>query len=224
MYRRDDDVTATASADRGDAAHELEFRRSLCGSRARRAAAALRRRRALRSRGSAFVAAAGLLLISAGALAATGGAGPTGGATAGDAFDEATIFAIQRALGVEADGIIGPSTRRATRDFQRAHGLQVDGLLGPRTLEALGIDPGDSLVEGAALDPRLDAIAQCESGGDPEAVSAGGSYYGKYQFSLGTWRSVGGRGSPADAPEAEQDRRAAKLLERDGAAAWPNCA
>ena len=74
------------------------------------------------------------------------------------------------------------------------------------------------------MDPRLEAIAQCESGGDPEAVSADGRYFGKYQFSRTTWRSVGGRGNPADAPEAEQDRRAAKLLARDGTKPWPNCA
>ncbi|HEV7808360.1 MAG TPA: transglycosylase family protein [Solirubrobacteraceae bacterium] len=218
---RCDDVSAIADAESGDAARELAFRRSLRGSRARRAAATLRRRRALRSRGSALVTAAGLLMLSAGAVAATGG---TGGATAGAAYSETTISAVQRALGIEADGILGPSTRRATRRFQRAHGLKVDGLLGPRTLKALGVDPDDLQVVSAALDPRLEAIAQCESAGDPNAVSADGRYYGRYQFSLKTWRSVGGRGNPADAPAAEQDRRAAKLLARDGATAWPNCA
>jgi len=55
-------------------------------------------------------------------------------------------------------------------------------------------------------------------------VSADGRYFGKYQFSRATWRSVGGRGNPAAAPEAEQDRRAARLFARDGTAPWPNCA
>jgi peptidoglycan hydrolase-like protein with peptidoglycan-binding domain len=220
MFRRDD-VSVIADAEFTDAGRELAFRRSLRGSRARRAAAALRRRRVLRSRGSALVAAAGLLMLSAGAVAATGG---TGGAAAGPGLGETTIAAVQRALGIEADGVLGPSTRRATRRFQAAHGLKVDGLLGPRTLEALGVDPDDQQDDGAGLDPRLEAIAQCESGGDPNAVSAGGRYYGKYQFSLETWRSVDGRGNPVDAPEAEQDQRAAKLLARDGASAWPNCA
>src|SRR5690606_32496172 len=50
----------------------------------------------------------------------------------------------------------------------------------------------------------LAAIAACESGGDPTAVSADGAYHGKYQFDLGTWESVGGRGDPAAAPEREQ--------------------
>ncbi len=72
--------------------------------------------------------------------------------------------------------------------------------------------------------PHLEAIAQCESGGDPTAVSPDGRYRGKYQFSRATWRRLGGRGDPARAPEAEQDRRAARLLEESGPSAWPTCA
>ena len=68
----------------------------------------------------------------------------------------------------------------------------------------------------------LDAIAACESGGDPGAVNVAG-YYGKYQFDLGTWQSVGGRGNPASAPEREQDYRAAVLYSRAGASPWPVC-
>lgn len=71
--------------------------------------------------------------------------------------------------------------------------------------------------------PTLEAIAACESGGDPTAIGGGGLYRGKYQFTYETWQSVGGTGDPAAAPEAEQDRRAAMLLARDGAGHWPNC-
>ena len=70
----------------------------------------------------------------------------------------------------------------------------------------------------------LDAIASCESGGDPTAVSADGPYRGLYQFDEGTWASVGGSGDPAAAPvAAEQDMRAAMLYARVGASAWPVC-
>jgi hypothetical protein len=69
----------------------------------------------------------------------------------------------------------------------------------------------------------LDAIGACESGGDPTAVSADGSYRGKYQFDYGTWASVGGSGDPAAAPEAEQDYRAALLYARSGSSPWPIC-
>ena len=74
-----------------------------------------------------------------------------------------------------------------------------------------------------ALPPQLAAIAQCESGGNPRAVSAGGTYRGKYQFSFSTWASVGGSGDPAAASEAEQDLRAAILYRRAGPAPWPVC-
>jgi Transglycosylase-like domain len=69
----------------------------------------------------------------------------------------------------------------------------------------------------------LDAIAACESGGDPTAVSSDGSYRGKYQFSFETWASVGGSGDPAAAPEQEQDYRAALLYASSGSSPWPIC-
>jgi hypothetical protein len=74
-----------------------------------------------------------------------------------------------------------------------------------------------------AVSPALQAIALCESGGDPAAVSSDGTYRGKYQFDYGTWASVGGSGDPAAAPEAEQDRRAQLLYKRAGATPWPVC-
>jgi hypothetical protein len=73
-----------------------------------------------------------------------------------------------------------------------------------------------------AVSPALQAIAACESGGNP-ATDTGNGFYGKYQFTLQTWRSVGGAGNPADASEAEQDRRAAALYAREGASPWPVC-
>jgi Ni/Co efflux regulator RcnB len=72
------------------------------------------------------------------------------------------------------------------------------------------------------VSPALQAIAACESGGNP-ATDTGNGFYGKYQFTLQTWRSVGGAGNPAAASEAEQDRRAAMLYAREGASPWPVC-
>ena len=69
----------------------------------------------------------------------------------------------------------------------------------------------------------LNAIAECESGGDPGAVSSSGLYFGKYQFHTGTWAAVGGQGNPAEATEAEQDYRAALLYSRSGSGQWPVC-
>jgi hypothetical protein len=70
--------------------------------------------------------------------------------------------------------------------------------------------------------PTLQAIAACESGGNP-ATDTGNGFYGKYQFTLDTWSAVGGGGNPAHASEAEQDRRATILYEQAGASPWPVC-
>lgn len=69
----------------------------------------------------------------------------------------------------------------------------------------------------------LEAIASCESGGDPTAVSSDGSYRGLYQFDYGTWESVGGSGDPAAASAAEQTYRAALLYTQSGSSPWPVC-
>ena len=78
-------------------------------------------------------------------------------------------------------------------------------------------------IRAVAVPAHLQAIAACESGGNPRAVSADGSYRGKYQFSYATWAAVGGSGDPAAASEAEQDMRAALLYARAGAGQWPIC-
>lgn len=77
--------------------------------------------------------------------------------------------------------------------------------------------------EPAGASPALEAIAACESGGDPTAIGGGGLYRGKYQFSVETWQAVGGSGDPASAPEAEQDRLASVLYAQSGAGQWPVC-
>jgi lysozyme family protein len=187
-------------------------------SRARRADAA-RRLRGLRCRRSAVAVLAASLALTGGALAQSGGGG---GAAAQSPVSGAGVVALQRALGVPADGVYGPQTHRAVKRFQRAHGLAVDGIAGPQTLRALGISARASSTRSASA--TLARIAQCESGGDPTAVSADGRYRGKYQFSRATWRAMGGKGDPAAAPESTQDAIAAKLLAARGTTPWPNCA
>jgi Transglycosylase-like domain len=71
--------------------------------------------------------------------------------------------------------------------------------------------------------PTLEAIAHCESRGDPTAVSSDGVFRGKYQFDVTTWQSLGGSGDPALASEREQDRRARALAAERGSAPWPVC-
>jgi hypothetical protein len=206
------------------------FRASLRASRQRRLTALRRRRRRLRGRTGATVALLSLSVLAGGAIAAppasTGGSDAVQSAATGDAVSQ-----LQAKLGIPADGVYGPQTTAAVRRFQRRNGLPVDGLAGPATLHALGIaaTPAVATTAQAAPDDSaagtlLERIAQCESGGDPTAISDDGSYRGKYQFSRPTWKAMGGSGDPAQAPEAEQDQRAALLLERQGRSAWPVCA
>jgi peptidoglycan hydrolase-like protein with peptidoglycan-binding domain len=138
-----------------------------------------------------------------------------------------TIAAVQRALGIPADGVYGSRTRRAVIAFQQAHGLIVDGIVGPQTLGALGLSSGQGASGESTTgssSSQLQSIAQCESSGNPSAVSPGGTYRGKYQFSRETWRELGGEGDPAAAPESVQDQMATKLMQMQGPSAWPNCA
>ncbi len=67
----------------------------------------------------------------------------------------------------------------------------------------------------------LARIRQRESGGN-YATNTNNGYYGAYQFSLGTWQSVGGSGLPSAASPAEQDMRAQMLYQRRGCSPWPS--
>ena len=55
------------------------------------------------------------------------------------------VAALQRKLGVTADGDFGPGTERALKRWQRRHGLTADGVAGPQTRAALGLGPGKAL-------------------------------------------------------------------------------
>ena len=197
-------------------------------SRARRAEARKARSRDRRRRTGALVAAATLTFAAGGALAQSSGTGSSAVRSAGS-----TVAALQSALGITADGVYGPNTRRAVRNYQRNQGLAVDGIAGPVTLSHLGLASSGSGAatqpaassggSGGAPNATLAKIAQCESSGNPAAVSPTGQYRGKYQFSRETWAEYGGTGDPAAAPEAEQDRIAAALYAARGTQPWPVC-
>jgi hypothetical protein len=129
----------------------------------------------------------------------------------------ALVFAVAVGYGAAVDH---PGDSRAARL----------GLLGPgmKLSNAINVAPRELRLESVKLPGgvsrgTLESIAECESHGDPKAVSSDGTYRGKYQFDSGTWESVGGKGDPASAPEGEQDVRAALLYKRTGPTAWPVC-
>lgn len=70
------------------------------------------------------------------------------------------------------------------------------------------------------------ALAMCETGGtmNQRATSRTGRYLGYFQFSLQTWRSVGGPGDPRDHPYEVQKAYAVTLQHRSGWNQWPTCA
>jgi len=181
---------------------------------------------------------AGLLVLAAMVIAAVPAFADPGATTSGGASASSEVVVkrgdrgtavrrIQQELRISADGIFGEQTERAVKRFQRGHNLVPDGIVGPLTRGALGLSPFSSRSVRRTSSVRLPAIltriAACESGGNPRAISPGGQYRGKYQFSRETWRNLGGSGDPAAAPEWRQDRLALKLYRLRGTAPWPNC-
>src|SRR5581483_8592732 len=135
------------SSSEGASMHEPDtpavdpYRASLRRSRERRAAANRRRRWRFRQRGVITGLALTMALGGGAALAAGGGVSShrSSSGLLRSGSNGSTVAALQRALGITADGVYGPATRRAVRAFQAAHGLIVDGIAGPQTLGALGL-------------------------------------------------------------------------------------
>ena len=82
---------------------------------------------------------------------------------------------------------------------------------------------GTATASGAAAPPHLEAIAACESGGNP-STNTGNGFYGEVpvhaeHVGVGRRHRQPGR----RAPEAEQDARAAQLYAQQGSSPWPVC-
>ncbi|MGA8209667.1 MAG: transglycosylase family protein [Nocardioidaceae bacterium] len=141
----------------------------------------------------------------------------------------ARVVALQRYLHVRpASGYYGKSTRRAVVRWQAAHQRRRTGLVGKmlwRSVKGRATPSRSnrpSRAGGRVGGLNWGALARCESGGNPRAVNPAG-YYGLYQFSPSTWRSVGGRGLPSRASAGEQTARAQALFSRSGSSPWPVC-
>jgi peptidoglycan hydrolase-like protein with peptidoglycan-binding domain len=148
------------------------WERSLIRSRRRREREAMRRANLPTARKVGFAIAATAVLAP---LAQQTAAAQTHATTAsldgmlrkGDRG--AAVAAVQRALGIPADGVFGPQTRRAVKAFQARRGLEVDGIVGPITRAALGTG-GGSRVRGPAPSRAVTIALQSKLGLVPDGV------------------------------------------------------
>ena len=67
--------------------------------------------------------------------------------------------------------------------------------------------------------------AECESGGDPDAIGGGGQYRGAFQFLKSTWRDAprSPGGDPIDYDYRTQAVVAVMLKRELGSSPWPVC-
>ncbi len=112
-----------------------------------------------------------------------------GGASRSPAVHGNPVAAVQRALGLPADGVFGPQTARGVRGFQRSHHLAVDGVVGPATWRALGL----GTFRGSALRERSRHHASSGVGHTLALMIAAGNRIARYPYRYG-----GGHGSFSD--------------------------
>lgn len=109
-------------------------------------------------------------------------------------------------------------TRKAIAAFAAAEAARRAATYSGGYSDSAGYESGEASTAGAGTCGS--ACVQCESGGNPQAVSADGTYWGLYQFDRESWAAHGG--NPAtygSASAAEQTAVAANV----GSDIWPNC-
>lgn len=134
---------------------------------------------------------------------------------------QAALF-LARALSVVATVEVTTLAEREIAEEERLAAIEAER---EAEAEALREAEEQALLE-QQREERLviwDALAQCESGGN-WSINTGNGYYGGLQFSLASWRWVGGTGYPHHHTRLEQIHRAELLRERLGWNAWPSCA
>lgn len=158
--------------------------------------------------------ATALLLLAGGLTATTPGPHPDG------------------PTGAKSDATSGRHRQEAARPSRSMRRLPLPQLVGPvtqpgrkaRSRRAHGSPARSHVLLTGARQPHHNwaAVAACESGGRWD-LNTGNGYFGGLQFSLSTWRSLGGVGLPSEASRGEQIHRAELLYARSGSAPWPVC-
>jgi hypothetical protein len=113
----------------------------------------------------------------------------------------------------------------ATSETYQVQAVQAPVVTNPPTTAPPPAPPATTApTYGDPSDPATwERMAQCESGGN-WSMNTGNGYYGGLQFSLATWRNVGGAGYPHQASKAEQIKRGQVLQAQAGWGQWPHCA
>jgi cell wall-associated NlpC family hydrolase len=156
---------APSPGDRDLAEHEL-WERSQVRSQIRRESLAARRigvKQGARSR--LAVALVGVTLAVPATEAVTAGtaqAARVGGTTLQRGDSGSKVKALQRALGITADGEFGTATHKAVRAFQRSHGLTVDGVVGPATARAIGVGSSGKSATGTRSKSRTSSAGDVD--------------------------------------------------------------
>lgn len=144
------------------------------------------------------------------------------------AFQTETIFDGNQPVGFEQVQQLGqPGKRLVTYEITHGDNQEISRI----ELQAVIIaNPITKVIVRGSKQPagaNADAFLQlrfCESGNN-YAANTGNGYYGAYQFSSGTWNSMGtGYGRADLAPPAVQDDAARRLQARAGWGQWPSCA
>jgi peptidoglycan hydrolase-like protein with peptidoglycan-binding domain len=106
---------------------------------------------------------------------------------------------LQAALGIAADGIFGPQTEAAVKQFQASRGLVVDGVVGPATSGALARN-APPVISGA------DVLDQLSEGSSPTggSAAAGSESTSAGSESTGTARTVEATASAAQLTQSAQ--------------------
>jgi hypothetical protein len=150
--------------------------------------------------------------IAAGCTAPVSGFCPTG-----DVLRWQAAYFVARSLDLVDRVEIAPLAERQELERQRQERLAAERAAAAKAEEEARIQAAQN-----ERDAIWDRLAQCESGGN-WSINTGNGYYGGLQFSLQSWRGVGGSGYPHHHTRTEQIYRAERLLAIQGWGAWPAC-
>ncbi len=153
---------------------ELEFwERSTVRSRLRRETAAARKVGVKQgARSKLAMALVGVTLAVPATEAVTAGtaqAAPVTDSVLKRGDSGSRVAALQRALGITADGEFGTQTHKAVRAFQRQNGLTIDGVVGAQTAAKLG---SGSAAKKASASTKASSRSSTSDAADPGLSAA----------------------------------------------------